>query len=61
MWETSEEETSDESEIRPKKCEEFEKVQLKTVVFDNSKEYEKRMEIVKETARLCIQNYKVIF
>lgn len=31
----------------------------KTVVFDNSKAYEKKIRYIREMAEVCIQNYKV--
>uniref|UniRef100_A0AC34EZV0 Uncharacterized protein n=1 Tax=Panagrolaimus sp. ES5 TaxID=591445 RepID=A0AC34EZV0_9BILA len=34
------------------------KEKTRTVIYDNSKEYQKQMEQVKERARLCIQSYK---
>ncbi|VDM37590.1 unnamed protein product [Toxocara canis] len=33
-------------------------LRTKTVVFDNSKEYEKKIRYIRETAEVCIQNYK---
>lgn len=50
--------TSTETEL-PKVAEEQERVKIHTLVFDNSKEYERRIEMIKETTRLCIQSYKV--
>ncbi|MFH4977510.1 hypothetical protein AB6A40_004219 [Gnathostoma spinigerum] len=36
----------------------FASLPTRTVVFDDTKEYEKKLQIMKETAEICIQNYK---
>ncbi|VDK42697.1 unnamed protein product [Anisakis simplex] len=33
-------------------------IRTKTIVFDNSNEYEKKIRYIRETAEVCIQNYK---
>uniref|UniRef100_A0A914CZL3 Shootin-1 n=1 Tax=Acrobeloides nanus TaxID=290746 RepID=A0A914CZL3_9BILA len=55
---SDDESSSTDYETIHQKEDKQDRVQLKTVVFDNSKEYERRVEMVKETARLCIQSYK---
>lgn len=33
----------------------------KTLIFDNSREYQKQIENIKEAARLCAKNYQASF
>lgn len=46
---------SSEAEAEQKEC-----LQTKMIIYDNSEKCEKKVEYIRETAQLCIENYKVI-
>lgn len=54
------EESSSEFERRTPRASIETQQQKQTVIFDNSKEYEREIESIKKAARLSIQNYKVL-